>query len=73
MEVPGPQGLRVLSLLTGVMMVATPTGCLRRSSFRSLKGEAMTSPSTRRASPENQSRKEAAYATSPTASRAGLP
>lgn len=55
------------------MTVATPTGCLKMSSFLSLKGEGTMSPYTRRASPENQSRNDAAYVTSPTASRVGFP
>ncbi len=59
--------------LTGVMMEATPTGCLSNRILRSLAGGATISPYTRLASSENHSRKEAEYVISPIDSFMGFP
>lgn len=59
--------------LTGVMMEATPTGCLSNRILRSLAEGATISPYTRLASSENHSRKEAEYVISPRDSFMGFP
>ena len=53
----------------GVIMAATPTGCLMTTRRRLVAGAGIVSPYTRLASSANHSKKEAAYAISPCKSR----
>uniref|UniRef100_A0A6B0U8D2 Putative secreted protein n=1 Tax=Ixodes ricinus TaxID=34613 RepID=A0A6B0U8D2_IXORI len=65
--------IMALGKFQGVMMAATPIGCLMKSISFPLTGAGTWSPYVLRASAENHSRNEAPYATSPRDSTKGLP